>query len=123
MIEFGTAIKCTSDPYHRHIVISDPQTNGGYVVLVCITTDGGSWTRDDDCILTPDEWPELDRKSRVAYSTCKCARVLGPLQRSIDSGEFEYINSPPEGTLSRIVMAGYTARGMTPEAKRYLPDV
>jgi hypothetical protein len=34
MIQPGTALKSTEEPYHRCVVISDPQSNGGQVVLV-----------------------------------------------------------------------------------------
>ena len=42
MIQLGTALKSKEPPYHRCLVISDPQTNGGQIVLVRITTDDGS---------------------------------------------------------------------------------
>ncbi len=39
MIALGTALKSTEYPYHRCVVLSDPVTNGGQVVLVRVTTD------------------------------------------------------------------------------------
>jgi mRNA-degrading endonuclease toxin of MazEF toxin-antitoxin module len=36
MIQLGTALKSTEEPYHRCVVLSDPQANGGQVVLVRI---------------------------------------------------------------------------------------
>ena len=41
MIELGAAFKSTEDPYHRVVILSDPRTNGGQVVLVRVTTDDG----------------------------------------------------------------------------------
>ncbi len=43
MIRLGTALKSSSEPFHRLLVISDPETNGGQIVLVRITTDDGTW--------------------------------------------------------------------------------
>ena len=37
----GTALKCRQEPYHRCLILSDPPKNGGYIVLVRITTDDG----------------------------------------------------------------------------------
>src|SRR2546425_7195159 len=51
----GTALKCCQKPYHRCVIVSDPQRNGDYLVLVRITTNDGKWP-DQDCILTPEEW-------------------------------------------------------------------
>jgi hypothetical protein len=59
----GTALKCRQDPYHRCLIVSDPPKNGGYIVLVRITTDDGKW-RDRDCLLTPAEW-EIWSSSRA----------------------------------------------------------
>ena len=55
MIQLGTALKCLAPPFHRCLVISDPQTNGGHVVLVRLTTDDGKWP-DRDCVLTAGDW-------------------------------------------------------------------
>jgi hypothetical protein len=80
MIRLGTALKSQEDPYHRCLVISDPENNSGLVVLVRVTTDDGTWP-DRDCILTPAEWIELERDSTVAYSTCK----YGPAVKSLET--------------------------------------
>ncbi|MBI2925924.1 MAG: hypothetical protein HYY24_09495 [Verrucomicrobia bacterium] len=73
-LRLGTALQCRQEPFHRCIIVSDPEQNGGYIVLVRITTDSGRW-RDRDCILTPADWSELDHGSAVAYSTALCGRV------------------------------------------------
>jgi hypothetical protein len=70
MIRLGTALKSQEPPFHRCLVISDPQNNGGRVVLVRVITDDGTWP-DHDCILTPVDGSELEHDSTVAYSTCK----------------------------------------------------
>jgi hypothetical protein len=43
MIRLGTALKSTEFPYHRCVVLSNPQSNGGQVLLVRITSDDGTW--------------------------------------------------------------------------------
>ena len=73
-LRLGAALKSRQEPYHRCLILSEPENNGGYIVLVRVTTDDGKW-RDRDCILTPVDWPELDRNSAVAYSTAMCGRV------------------------------------------------
>ncbi len=41
MIRLGTALKSTEPPYHRCLIISDPESCG-QVVLVRVTTDDGT---------------------------------------------------------------------------------
>jgi hypothetical protein len=52
MIQLGTALKINEPPFHRCLILSDPATNGGQIVLVRVTADDGTWP-DRDCILTP----------------------------------------------------------------------
>lgn len=47
MIGLGTALKSTEPPFHRCLVISDPNACDGVVVLVRITTDDGTWPERD----------------------------------------------------------------------------
>src|SRR5665213_362939 len=91
-LRVGTALKCRQEAYHRCLILSDPLTNGGHIVLVRVTTDDGKW-RDLDCILTPADWKELDHNSTVAYSTAMCGRVEAELLTAIETGEFEVITS------------------------------
>jgi hypothetical protein len=121
MIQPGTALKSTEEPYHRCVVISDPQSNGGQVVLVRITTDDGTWP-DRDCLLGPDDWCELDHQSTVAYSTTKCGPAVEALELAVKKGMFSVITSPPAGSLKRIIQAARTAKGMPPLARRWLAD-
>jgi|SRR6516225_2090555 hypothetical protein len=73
MIQLGTALKSQEPPFHRCLVISDPQNNGGMVVLVRVTTDDGTWP-DRDCILTPADWAELDHDSTAPFPPVNSAR-------------------------------------------------
>jgi hypothetical protein len=119
MIQFGTALKTTEFPYHRCVILSDPQTNGGFVVLVRVTTDDGTWP-DRDCLVGPADWPELEHASTVAYSTCKWGPALKPLESAIQKGLFILITSPPASVLKRMVEAAHKAEGMPPGARRWL---
>ncbi len=119
MIQLGTALKSQEPPFHRCLVISDPQTNGGQVVLVRITTDDGTWP-DRDCILTPADWNQLEHESTVAYSTCKFGPAVKSLETAIQRGFFLSISSPSEAVLRKVIAAGRTAKGMAPGAKKLL---
>lgn len=120
MIQLGTALKSQEPPYHRCLVISDPQTNGGMVVLVRLTTDDGTWP-DRDCILTPADWRELDHVSTVAFSTCKFGPAVSALEVAVQRGLFNPISSPSDTVLRRVIAAAQCSPGMPPAAKRLLP--
>lgn len=121
-LRFGTALKLRQEPFHRCVIVSDPERNGGYVVLLRVTTDTGNW-RDRDCILTPVDWSELNHNSAVAYSTALCGRSEVALIQAIRAGEFEVISSPPPDTLRKIIGAGRTAEGMPPKAQSFLARI
>lgn len=120
MIGLGTALKSQEPPFHRCLVISDPSTNGGQIVLVRITTDDGTWP-DRDCILTPADWSEIEHNSTVAYSTCKFGPARPALEAAIKRGLFQIISSPPPHILVRVLAAAKTSSGMPPVAKKLLP--
>jgi hypothetical protein len=121
MIRLGTALKSTEYPYHRCVVLSDPQSNGGQVLLVRITSDDGTWP-DRDCLLGREDWQELDRPSTVAYSTCKCGAAVNALETAIRKGLFTEIPTPPTALLRRMIEAARVAAGMPPGARRWLAD-
>jgi hypothetical protein len=122
MIRLGTALKSQEPPFHRCVVISDTQNNGGQVVLVRVTTDDGSWP-DRDCILTPADWNELEHDSTVAYSTCKFGPAVKALEAAIQRGLFQEISSPPEAVLRKVILAAHASAGMPPAAKKLLGQV
>ncbi len=121
-LRLGAALKCRQEPYHRCLILSDPLNNGGYIVLVRVTTDHGKW-RDRDCILTPADWTELDRNSTVAYSTALCGRVETELLNAIQTGEFEVIASPSLEVLRKVIAVGRAADGMPPKAQALLARI
>jgi hypothetical protein len=121
-LRLGTALKCRQEPYHRCLIVSDPPGNGGYVVLVRVTTDDGKWP-DRDCILTRVDWSELERDSTVAYSTALCGRVEAELLKAIQAGEFEIISSPSPEVLRKVIAAGRIADGMPPQARKFLAQI
>lgn len=122
MIGLGTALKSTEYPYHRCLVISDPTACDGTVVLVRVTTDDGTWP-DRDCILTPQDWDQLEHASTVAYSTCKFGKAIPALENAIAKGLFTEIPSPAAAVLKRIIVAAQSAQGLPPGAKRFLPQL
>jgi hypothetical protein len=119
MIRLGTALICQEPPFHRCLVISDPQSNGGQVVLVRVTTDDGTWP-DRDCILRLSDWTELEHDSTVAYSTCKFGPAVKTLEAAIQRGLFREISSPPTAILRKVILAAHASRAMPPAAKRLL---
>ena len=119
MIRLGTALKSREYPYHRMVVISNPEATGGQIVLVRLTNSEGAWP-DRDCILSPNEWAELDRESLVAYSTCKFGPAVPALEAAIARGLFEVISPPPLPVLRKIIAAAWTAKGMPPAARQWL---
>jgi hypothetical protein len=121
MIRLGTALKSAEYPYHRCVVLSDPQDNGGYVVLVRVTTDDSTWP-DRHCLLGPEEWVELEHASTVAYSTCKCGPAVQALETAVRKGLFTEISSPPPAVLRRMIAAARTAAGMPPAFRPWLAD-
>jgi hypothetical protein len=122
MIRLGTALKSQEPPFHRCLVLSDPQLNGGLIVLVRITTDDGTWP-DRDCILTPADWRELEHKSTVAYSTCKFGPAVRGLEAAIQRGLFLQISSPPIEILRKIIASAHASSGMPPAAKKLLAQI
>jgi hypothetical protein len=121
MIQLGTALRCQEPPFHRCLIISDPQANGGQVVLVRVTTDDGTWP-DRDCVLTPSDWKELEHNSTVAYSTCKFGPAVKSLEAAIQRGLFQLISSPPASVLRKVIQAAQASSAMPPAAKRLLAD-
>ncbi len=121
MIRLGTALKSVEYPFHRCVVLSDPQANGGQVVLVRVTTDDGTWP-DRDCLLGPADWKELDHASTVAYSTSKCGPAVKSLEGALEKGLFKEISAPPPALLRRMIQAARSSAGMSPLARRWLAD-
>jgi hypothetical protein len=122
MIRLGTALKSQEPPFHRCLVISNPQANAGQVVLVRVTTDDGTWP-DRDCILTPAEWSELEHDSTVAYSTCKFGPAVKALEAAIQRGLFQEIPSPSVAVLRKVILAAHASAGMSPGAKKLLGQI
>jgi hypothetical protein len=122
MIGLGTALKSQEPPFHRCLIISDPQKNGGQIVLVRVTTNDGTWP-DRDCVLTPSDWNELEHESTVAYSTCKFGPAVKALEGAMQRGLFHEIPQPPIATLRRVIQAAHSSAGMPPGAKKLLGQI
>lgn len=123
MIALGDAIKATTPHYHRYLIISDPQSNDGMVVMVTITSADGTWDKDDECVLAPEEWPELIKSSVVEFSTCRCGKCSPELQRAIDRGEFNRIRKPSLDVVRKVITAARKSKKMPDIAKEYLAQI
>ena len=119
MIPFGTALKSREHPFHRMVILSDPVTNGGWVVLVRVTTHDGTWP-DTVCIVTPADWPQLAHDSTVAYSTAKTGQSTGALLAAINKGLFDIIPSPSATVLQKMIAIGKGYNGTPPLAKKWM---
>jgi hypothetical protein len=100
-IRFGAALQFTVDPYHCCLILSDTKTDADDVILVRVTT-ASRWA-DKTCVLTPADWPELDRESAVAYATAKIGKVKAHLEKQVANGLLVPIPPPPPDVLRRIV--------------------
>ena len=119
MIGYGTALKSREEPYHQMVVLSDPQANGGWVVLVRVTTDDGTWP-DITCLLGPADWPEITHASTVAYSTAKTGQSVAALEQAIRRGLFTVIATPSATVLQKMVSIGKSYAGTPPLAKKWM---
>lgn len=120
MIPFGFTLLACVEPYHRHIVISAPDKNGGMVVMVNVTTrSDANW--EPDCILTPADWDELTRESVIAFAGAKGpARCSELLLQQVDLGVFEVIAPPPLGTLQKIVRCALTSENLSELRRKWV---
>ena len=122
MIRLGTALKSQEPPFHRCLILSDPLSNGGQIVLVRITTNDGTWP-DQDCILTSRDWDQLEHESTVAFSTTKYGPAMASLEAAIQRGLFQEIPSPPTDVLRRIIDMARVSPAVPPAAKRLLGQI
>lgn len=103
MVGLGTVLKSKSSPYHRWLILSNPAQTGGDVLLVSLTTFDDE-CEDDECVLTPADYDELDHKTAVAFSF----KRVGPakaLNAAVKAGEFRVLDAMPKETLARILAA------------------
>ena len=66
---------------------------------------------------------ELEHESTVAYSTCKFGAAVQALETAIQRGLFQEITSPSVEVLRKVIVAGQTARGMPPGARKLMAQV
>ncbi len=121
MLRFGFAVKSQAAPYHRMVVISDPIGNGGWIVVVLVTTRRDEkW--EPDCVLTPAEWDQLDHESVIAFANAKGPVQCGPAWvKAIESGVFIVIPSPPAATMAKIIAAAKAPDVMAPAVRKWIP--
>ena len=103
MVGLGPVLKSRSAPYHRWLVLSDPKRTGGDVLLVSLTSFDDE-CEDDECVLIPEDYDELDHDTAVAFSF----KRIGParaLNAAVKAGDFRVLDAMPEETLERILEA------------------
>ena len=73
------------------------------MLLVSLTTFDDE-CEDDECVLTPEDYDELDHDTAVAFSF----KRVGPakaLNAAVKAGEFRVLDAMPEEMLERILEA------------------
>ena len=118
MMCLGDAFRVNAPDYHRYVVISDPQENGGFVVFVKLTSADGSWDADDECIITPQEWPDLKRNTVVEFSTCYCKKDSVDLANAFVRLTLDRIKPPPIEVLRKILDAAKKSKQLRDKASR-----
>ena len=103
MVGLGTILKSKHAPYHRWLILSDPAETGGHVLLVSLTTFDDE-CEDDECVLTPEDYDELDHETAVAFSFKRIGPVRA-LNAAVKAGEFRVLSAMPEETLAKILEA------------------
>lgn len=119
MIRLGTTLRCELPPRHIWVIVSDPATNGGKVLMVNMTTLRDSCV-DDACVLGPEDFTLLTHATTLAYSRAQAGPVAA-LEGLIRSGQFIEVAAVPAATLAKIVFGARKSDQLAPALKRLLP--
>jgi hypothetical protein len=120
MIGLGTTLRCILPPRHIYVVLSDPFTTGGRILLANLTTLDEDCV-DDACILGPADYPRLTHPMTVACSRAQAGTVK-VLQELIAAGSSREITPVPEAVLKKIFKGAHETRGLSASQKRLLPQ-
>lgn len=101
MIGLGTTLRSNCPPRHIWVVLSDPSTTSGKILMVNLTSLTDDCI-DDVCILEHSDYELLDHKTTVAYSRRKRGNATG-LEKSLELGEFVELPSVSAETLLKII--------------------
>ena len=119
MIQLGTTLRCNLPPRHIWVVLNDPNTCQGQVLMVNLTTLRPGCV-DDVCVLDHADFEPLDRPTTVAYSRHETGLAAG-LQRAVDSGYFAEITNVPKPALQKMIEGARQSPELPESAKRLLP--
>ncbi len=103
MVGLGTVLKSRHAPFHRWLILSSPSETVSDVLLVSLTTLDDE-CKDDECILSPEDYDDLDHKTAVAFSF----KRIGPakaLNAALAKGDFRELAPMPKAVLARILKA------------------
>lgn len=120
----GAAYFTPEDPWRRRIkrhlwvVISDPIIDDTQVLSVNFTS---SLTSDPACIVEPEEYVKLDRRSYVAYSHARVATAQ-QLTELVNLGQLEITHSVSAELLGRMRRGAVESDFLEPRYLKILQD-
>jgi len=120
----GAAYFTPEDPWrlrikrHLWVVISDPLIDDTQVLSVNFST---SLTSDPACIVEPNEYDKLDRRSYVAYSHARVA-AAHELTTLVNLGQLEITRPVPSELLDRIRQGAAQSDFLEPRFLNILQD-
>jgi hypothetical protein len=119
MIGLGDTFRCDYPPRHIWVVINNPQSSGGKVLMVNMTTLRDSCI-DDACILGEEDYNQLSHATTIAYSRAMDGPI-SKLEELVKKGEFITIERIPPATLEKIIAGAKASIQLAPAKKRLLP--
>jgi len=120
VIEFGSTLRCDLPPRHLWVIVSEPATHGGKVLMVNMTTLRESCV-DDTCVLGPEDFVLLTQATTIAYSRAQAGPVAA-LEKLIRDGKFLEVQRVPVATLAKIVAGARLSPELSPAHKELLPQ-
>ena len=120
MIGLGTTLRCDLPPRHIWVVISDPATTEGTVLMVNMTTLRDSCI-DDACLLGPHDYILLSHTTTIAYSRAQAGPVAA-IEKLVREGQFSVVTPVPGATLAKIIAGARQSLQLSPAHKRLLPS-
>jgi len=119
MIKAGTCVRSNHAPRHIYVVLNDPRSPDGAIVLVNFTTYDAK-RHGKETLFSPADYLHLTHESVLAFWK-SLPRATGPkLEQAIAAGDFTAMPEIPRPTLERMIAAGRASRHLSPEQKRLL---
>ena len=127
-MQFGYSFRFAEAPRHPWIIISSPDSNGGWIVMVNLTDITNTrWA--EECVVVPKDWPSvITKKSNVAFAGAQGPH--GPekkagLLEAILNPKAEILSMPPDPLLRKITVAALGSDFLSPAQKKWvvrMPD-